>query len=202
MTWLKGKTYQSLGFSFLELIITVSIVSVLSSIVLINLSATWSKSRLLATTRDLENWLNDQRSYAKSHSITCLITIDHANKRLISRKYSVQSNQACTDSTSNSEAGVFDLAENFGTDSEKLSLISSPSTDSNHSDGGIIFSLQGFSQNHQLDSTLDSRGVLELRLVHADLQQQRCIRILSPIGMIRDGRKDGNDPQCRYDKTS
>ncbi len=202
MTWLKDKTYHAAGFSLPELIITISIVGILSSIALVNLSASWSKSRLLATTRDLENWLSEQRSYAKSHSITCLITIDHANKRLISKKYSGQSSQACTDSTPNNEAGVFDLAENFGTDSEKLSLMSTPSTAATHSDGGILFSLQGFSQNHQLNSTPDSKGVLELRLVHADLLQQRCIRIISPIGMIRDGRTDGNDPQCRYDKTS
>ena len=206
MTWRKGTHGQPAGFTLLELITTISIVGILSSIALVNLSPSWTKNRLLATTRDLENWLSEQRSYAKSHSITCLITIDEANKRLISRKYSGQSSQPCTGSTSNSEADVFDLAANFGSDSDKLSLISTPSKDPDNSDSGILFSLQGFSQNHQLDltpdSSLDSRGVLELRLVHTDLQQQRCIRIISPIGMIRDGRKDGDDPQCRYDKTS
>jgi hypothetical protein len=155
----------------------------------------------------LENWLSEERSYAKSHSITCLITIDQANKRLTSRKYSGQSSQPCTDSTPNSDADIFDLATNFGDGSDKLSLmISKPSTDPANSDAGILFSLQGFSQNYPLDltpdSTPDSRGVLELRLAHTDLQHQRCIRIISPIGMIRDGRKDGVDPQCRYDKTS
>ena len=186
------------GFSLVELIITISIIGILSSIALVNLSSSWSKNKLLATTRDLKIWLNEQRSYAKTHNLTCLITIDHTNQRLISTRYPEQANQPCKDSTSNNEANVFDLAKTFGKGSEKLSLISTPSTDPAHSDGGILFSLQGFSQNYHLSST----GMLEMKLGHSDLAQQRCIRIISPIGMIRDGRKDGNDPQCRYDKPS
>ena len=189
---------SSAGFSLIELIVIISIIGILSSIALVNLSSSRSKSRLLATTRNLENWLSEQRSYAKTHNLTCLITIDHANKRLISTQYPGQSNQACTGNGSDTEARFFDLAENYGSGSEKLSLISTPSTDSSHSDGGILFSLQGFSQNHQLES----KGILELKLSHNDLQEQRCIRIISPIGMIRDGRTLGNDPQCRYDNPS
>ena len=198
MIKVKSTTYKPAGFSLVELIVTISIIGILSSIALVNLSSSWAKNRLLATTTDLKIWLSEQRSYAKTHNLTCLITIDHANQRLVSTRYSEQANQSCTDSASNSEANVFDLAESFGHGNEKLSLISTPSTDPAHSDGGILFSLQGFSQNYQLSST----GMFELKLAHSDLQQQRCIRIISPIGMIRDGRTDSNDPQCRYDKPS
>ena len=198
MIKIKDITCQPNGFTLIELVITVSIIGILSSITLVNLSSTWSKNRLLATTRDLKMWLSEQRSYAKTQNITCLITIDHINQRLVSTRYLGQSNQACKGGRSESEEGIFDLAENFGNASDKLSLISTPSTDPAHSDGGILFSLQGFSQNHQLKST----DMLELRLAHADLQEQRCIRIISPIGMIRDGRTKANDPQCHYDKIS
>ena len=198
MISIKGTTCQSTGFTLVELIITISIIGILSSIALVNLSSTWSKNRLLSTTRDLKIWLSEQRSYAKTQNITCRITIDHVNQRLISTRYSGLSNQPCKGGRSDNKAGIFDLAENFGNDSDKLSLISTPSIDPAHSEGGILFSLQGFSQNHQLSSP----GTLELRLVHADLQQQRCIRIISPIGMIRDGRTLANDPQCRYDSAS
>ncbi len=198
MMWNTNQNRTPTGFSLLELIVVVSIVGILSSIALVNLSSSQSKSRLLATTRDLENWLSEQRSFAKSHNLTCLITIDSASRRLTSTRFSDEDNQPCTGNASDSKISAFDLAENYGNGSEKLSLISTPSVDPAHSNGGILFSLQGFSQNHQLQTN----GILELRLTHDDLQQQRCIRVISPIGMIRDGRTQGNDPQCRYDKTS
>jgi len=191
------KQHRQAGFSFVELIITVSILGILSSIALVNLSSSWASTRLSSTTRGLENWLSDQRRYAMTHNITCLITIDHANKRLISTKYASENSQSCTSSSPNSSADVFDLASEFGADDDKLILESTPSTDPSHTDGGILFSLQGLSQNHQLSST----GMLELRLTHLDLKQQRCVRIISPIGMIRDGHAENSESNCTYDKT-
>ena len=191
------KQHHQAGFSFVELIITVSILGILSSIALVNLSSSWASTRLSSTTRGLENWLSDQRRYAMTHNITCLITIDHTNKRLTSTKYASDNSQSCTSSSSNSSADVFDLAAEFGVDDKKLLLESTPSTDPSHSEGGILFSLQGLSQNHQLSST----GILELRLTHMNLEQQRCIRIISPIGMIRDGFSKNAESKCNYDKT-
>ena len=193
----KNASNRSAGYSLIEISVIISIVGILSSIALVNLSSTWRKSQLQTTARELKNWLSEQRSYAKTNNITCLITIDQTDKRLISTKYPGQNDLPCR-GKSDSGDDFFDLATNFGNENEKISLISTPSTDPDHSDGGILFSLQGFSQNHQLRST----GILEIRISHSNLQQQRCIRIISPIGMIRDGRTEGNDPQCRYDKTN
>ena len=191
------KHHHQAGFSLVELIITASILGILSSIALVNLSSSWTSTRLSSTTRGLENWLSDQRRYATTHNLTCLITIDHTNKRLISTTYGSENSQPCTNSSLKASADVFDLVEEFGAGNNKLVLESTPSTDPSHTDGGILFSLQGLSQNHQLSS----EGVLELRLTHADLQEQRCIRIISPIGMIRDGRSENSDSKCHYDKT-
>jgi prepilin-type N-terminal cleavage/methylation domain-containing protein len=188
---------DSAGFTLIELLVTASILGILASIAMVNLSSTWTRSRLLSTTRELENWLSDQRRYAMNNNLTCRVSIDHNNKQLVSTIDSSSGTELCIDDESLPGQGVFNLAEHFGQGHEKLALLSTPSTDPNHSDGGIRFSFRGFSQNHQLSS----EGILELRLKHEDLQQQRCIRIISPIGMMRDGRAEDQLSGCHYDKT-
>jgi len=183
------------GFSFLELLITVSIIGILSTVSLVNLSRSWHKERLLSTTRELENWLSDQRRHAMNGNLTCRIEIDHVNKRLISTIDSSHGIEPCDVNASTSQPGIFNLATSFGNGSEGLSLASTPTTYQNHKTGGLRFSFRGFSQNYQLTS----EEKLELRLSHVNLGRQRCIRIISPIGMMRDGfAMDASSP-CRYD---
>ena len=118
---------DSAGFTLIELLITVSILGMLSSIAMVNLSSTWTSSRLLSTTRELENWLSDQRRYAMNNNITCQVNIDNSNLRLTSTVYpnAVDPNESepCIGSTFGPNAGIFDLASNFGKGHEKLSLI-------------------------------------------------------------------------------
>ena len=192
-----GISQQTNGFSFVELMVTISILGILSSIALVNMSQSWANQRLLATTRELENWLGDQRRFAMRQNLTCKVIIDHPNKQLISRIDGDDADQPCTDQPAATKAGIFDLAESFGAGSNKLNLLSTPSTDPEHTDGGIRFSFRGFSQNHQLSS----EGTLELRLSHSDLTKERCIRIVSPIGMMRDGSAKDASSDCRYDNT-
>ena len=78
------KNSEARAFTLIELLITVSILGILSSIAMVNLSSTWTRSRLLSTTRDLENWLNDQRRYAMNNNLTCRVSIDHNKKQLLS----------------------------------------------------------------------------------------------------------------------
>ena len=177
--------------------VTISVLGILSSIALVNLSQSWADQRLLASTRDLENWLGDQRRFAMRRNLTCRVIVDHNNRRLISTTDSSDGEEPCADQPSGANAGIFDLAESFGAGSDKLQLVSTPSIDPEHTDGGIRFSFRGFSQNHQLDS----EGTLELRLKHSDLTRERCIRIVSPIGMMRDGSARDASSDCRYDNS-
>ena len=211
-------TSQSAGFTLIELLVTVSILGILATIATVNLSSNWTKSRLLSTTRDLENWLNDQRRYAMNNSLTCLIIIDDSNLMLISKVYP-NGSEPCIGNTLSPNAGIFDLASNFGEGHEKLSLVNCPPTTSEPNEGGILFSFQGFSENiglikpppeYEIKSPI-CKGILaderknidqlQLMLLHQDLDEQRCIRIISPIGMIRDGRTQGPSSRCHYDKT-
>lgn len=197
-----------LGFTFVELVITVTILGILSSIALVNLSSSWKNNRLLSSTRELENWLSTQRSYAMTHGLTCRIVIDVDAKQLFSRIDVDNSNTPCTIDSSNPNDSSFDLSKSFGDGNEKVTLSLNPPPEEGHSTRVIRLQHQGFSQDNQLnaqgelkDGNIDD-GVLELKLQHEDLDQQRCIRILSPIGMIRDGRAEKGSSDCNYDKTS
>ncbi len=165
------------GFTLIELLVTVSIVGIMSGIALVNYSRSWMDQRLLSTTRDLENWLNAQRRNAIKNSLTYTITFDTENKQLISNS-----------------GDVFDLRKSFGNKHERLSITSSPSVDSSTEPGGIHFSFRGLSQNHHLTSN----GTVELRLRLEGISTERCIRIISPIGMIRDGSATDNASDCKY----
>ena len=198
--------HTQLGFSFIELLITVSILGILSSIALVNLSSSWKNTRLLSSTRELENWLSQQRSYAMTHGLTCRIVIDEKSKKLWSRIDIDNSNTPCTIDSENPNDSSFDLTKSFGQDNEKVTLSLNPPPEVGHTNRVIRLQHQGFSQDHQLSSLGQlkdgnlSNGVLELKLRHEDLDQQRCVRILSPIGMIRDGRTDNGSSDCNYDK--
>ena len=175
-----SNTTNQNGFTLIELLVTVSIIGILSGVALVNFSKTWMDQRLLSTTRDLENWLNAQRREAINNSLTCTIQFDPQNKILTS-----------------SSGNIFDLRESFGNNNEKLTMKSIPNNVANSEPGGVHFSFRGLSQNHQLTSD----GTLELRLKLDGLSTERCIRIISPIGMIRDGSATDSNSACRYQST-
>ena len=197
-------TQQQLnGFSFIELLITITIIGILSGIAFVNLSSSWNKTRLLSTTRALENWLSEQRRTAMSQSLTYQICIDEDNKELYSSLYSSTSSLPCKDIPSSSKISIFDVDKNYGNDYEELEL--KTCTTEGEKINALLFSHQGFSDQIVSDDepcegeAPKADGVLELRLKHPSLEQQRCIRIISPIGMIRDGSTQGEPPKCRYD---
>ena len=203
-----NKNRAQLGFTFIELLITVTILGILSSVALVNLSSSWKSSRLLSSTRELENWLSKQRSYAMTHGLTCRIVIDEKSKQLYSRIDIDNSKTPCRIGDSDPNTSSFDLSKSFGDGAEKVTLSLYPPPESGHTTRVIRLQNQGFSQDHQLNSLGELKdgnlmnGALELKLKHDDLDQQRCIRILSPIGMIRDGRTENGSSDCNYDKTS
>ena len=169
------------GFTLIELLIVVAILGIIAGIATVNLTESRTRRRLLSSTRDLENWLTDQRRYVMTHKLTCRITIDRTNKQLVSTIDSDPPEQPVStidndpeqpvsttdndpepcraDSSSNPQAVVFDLAENFGNGNEKLTM----STWSMNQDQTMVedpalnsriirLQHQGYSQNHFSDS--------------------------------------------------
>tara|TARA_Y100000589_G_C27023103_1_gene575740 strand:- start:242 stop:907 length:666 start_codon:yes stop_codon:yes gene_type:complete len=201
------------GFTLIELLIVVAILGIIAGIASVNLTESRTRRRLLSSTRDLENWLTDQRRYVMTHKLTCRITIDRSNKQLVSTIDNDPEKPCRADSSSNPQAVVFDLAENFGNGNEKLTM----STWSMNQDQTMVedpaensriirLQHQGYSQNHFSDSGGNladehyDNGIVTIKLSHQDLQQQRCIRYIFPTGLTRDGVSDGSSlsSPCRY----
>ena len=195
------------GLTLTELLITVTILGILTSITLANLSSTWTRSKLLATTRELENWLNTQRNYAMTHNLTCHISIDPKNKRLISTIDSTDNSIPCSDQNSDPNNGIFSLSTLEDGKGEKISLSINGSENPEEDSRIIRFQHQGFSQHHKLGTEgilLDDNrqdGIIEIILAHKNLKQKRCIRIISPIGMMRDGYREDSSQKCNYDES-
>ena len=184
------------GFTLLELMVTVSVIAVLCTVSFVNLSRSWRQERLLNTTRELETWLEQQRQYATKNNLTCTVTFEPEEKLLLSRVEGTDqgTTKPCNAQSSAMNGDVFDLRDSFGQGHQDLSLTATPQVEPQQQRGGVHFSFRGFTQNHQLTSD----GKLELRLKLDGVSRQRCIRIISPIGMMRDGSASDSSAPCQY----
>ena len=63
---------------------------------------------------------------------------------------------------------------------------------------GIRFSFRGLSEIITTNSDLYDQQVLVLKLNHPESQKQRCIKIMSPLGLIRTGWSDANASSCQF----
>ena len=177
--------------------VTLCILGILSTITLINLSQTWNKERLKATARGIENWLSQQRLQAMQYGLTCEVLIDVEKKTLTGQVAFSSSEQEPKKACNLASAPqTFEIAEEFQSGAENVSVSFSPAVADSSSSAGILLSFRGFSEN----KNLAGNEQLELRLKHKNVAMDRCIKIVSPIGLIRDGYASNPSSGCRYDR--
>lgn len=90
---------------------------------------------------------------------------------------------------------IFDFEELYGADFNNLTVTVSPAPSMAGSYSGVTFSYRGFSEN----LNLASNEQLVLRLSSPEATTQRCIKVVSPIGLIRDGYADNATSDCKFD---
>ena len=117
------------------------------------------------------SWM-DQRLLSTTRDLENWLNAQRRNAIKNSLTYTITFDTENKQLISNS-GDVFDLRKSFGNKHERLSITSSPSLDS-------------------------STGTVELRLRLEGISTERCIRIISPIGMIRDGSATDNASDCKY----
>ncbi len=186
-------TYIQQGFSLVEVVVAIVIVGILGSVSLVNLSRTVNSEKLKSTARSLENWINEQRNIAMQSGHSCSIIINPSTTEITSQRAFASSPTGCT-STSQTPLS-FDFEDLYGTDLNKLTVSVTPPPSVVSANSGVTFSYRGFSQN----LNLASNDHLLIRLSTPEITKERCIKVVSPIGLIRDGYAADASSPCKFE---
>ena len=133
-----------------------------------------------------------QRTMAMQHGLTCEIQFDEISNTIMSQIPN-QPPKPCNPSSNN--PSILDINESLTNGKKNFSLsLQGPKSDPSKP-AGVRFSFRGFSENFNLDTS----NLLEIALRHKDLKAERCIKIASPIGLIREVQDNQSSP-CIYNK--
>ena len=185
-------TRQKDAFTLAELLLVVSLVGILSGIAIANLGQRWAQERLLAAARETHTWLENQRLIAMKEGQACEISINATTATLdpsadnVSLASGETLNNSCKDQA---PLAIRDTVTNGG--SIDLSTSDPDAT-------GIRFSFRGLSEIITTSTDVNDQHVLILKLNHPDSKKQRCIKLMSPLGLIRTGWSDANASSCQF----
>jgi len=184
----KLQTYKKDGFTLTESLIVVAIVGILSTIAIPSLSQRWAQERLLAANRETHTWLENQRLIAIKEGQACVISINTVTATLDPSAQTISLADGILNNSCKKQAPL-SIRESV-TNGGGISLSTS---DPNAT--GIRFSFRGLSE---VITTSSNKDVLVLKLNHPDSNKQRCIKLMSPLGLIRTGWSDANADTCRF----
>lgn len=166
------------GFSLPELMLVVAIVGILSGISITSFGRNYKQEALKRDSREASAWLREVKSKAVQQNRICEVTIDR------SLGTATQTNP------SDSGLAAADRCEQLGSYSfrEPISTLISDSQclwDDNTNKLLISFTARG---------TLPCGG--EIRLTDPKYSTTRCIKLVSPLGLIREGPE--RQGTCNY----
>ena len=184
------------GFTMVELMVVSALVGLMASIFLVSFQRNVHDERLKALSRSLFENLLEIQTRARQQNIPIEVQLNHANATL-------QLSDA-TDINNTITLGTIDLTNSIeGLENLKICSRTSTTIDT--------FACDEANDGSDLDSTTQTRttrtmiftprgtasvgGLVKLHLQQAS--RTRCVAVLSPIGMIREGRDDGSG--CDFD---
>lgn len=177
------------GFTLAELMIVMALVGVLSGIAIVTLSQRWAQERLLTATRETHSWLDAQRRLAMKEGQACEITINTTNATLDPTSSTITLTDGKSLNNSCSSQAALSI-RNTVTNGSGITLTTSPSNAS-----AIRFSFRGLSE---ITTNNGTSSELVLKLNQTGSNKQRCIKVLSPLGLIRNGWSAANSETCTY----
>ena len=195
-----NKTTKDTGFTLTELIIVIVIVGILSGISITNFSQRWAQERLLAASRHLQGWIDQQRRIAIQEGKACELSIDTAQAELrpSSSEITLNSDSSIPNACANQETFKVRKSVNNGS-SIDLSVTPSNAT-------ALRFSFRGHSEvvdkNGQRltcpETSIGECDALVLNLTLSGSTKKRCVKVINPLGIIRTGVSQSTSSSCSY----
>lgn len=193
----RRSTIVTSGFTVVELMITVVVVGILSGLAIANFSERWGQERLLASARTLHAWLDEQRRIAMQQGGPCRLVINTSTATLDPSENSLTLPDGSTVPNVCATSKTLHLKETI----QNGNTILLKKHESNSDASAIIFSFRGFSQVADIANNWSPESELELRISMPGIQRERCIKLISPLGLIRNGYASNTSTDCTYNTT-
>ena len=166
--------HNSDGFTLVEILVVLCIAAILSGIAIPNFRSSMRREQLALNSSMISSWIESVRDQAIQEMEACMMTINTGSQKDASLSISSKS-PGC------SELGALDL-DNEGANTSKMSISMASGSISS-----IIFSPRGTVKSSQ-----------EIEVSMNDYPATRCIKIIAPVGLVRNGIK--RDQKCSYEK--
>jgi prepilin-type N-terminal cleavage/methylation domain-containing protein len=184
------------GFSLVELMVTIAIAGILAGISIADFSQRWGQERLLNASKTLNSWLDEQRRYAMQKAGTCQLNINTNTASLSPAPTPITlATSPSTVTTPNICAGQAPInIRDTVSNGSQIALSVNPA-----SAGAIRFSFRGLSETVSTDSSTPSS--VEIRLALPNVSRQHCVKVVNPLGMIRNGMANTANSACSYSQS-
>lgn len=157
------------GFTTFELLVVLVILGIISTIALPGLRPSYRREVLSAKTQSVANWLEEARGEAIKNMLSCEVNLEHSANGKISI-------------TNNSDGCQSMRSLNLSKDSRVYEPISIKELNNSTK---LEFSPRGtIDEDHEFEISGSGEAV------------KKCIKIMSPVGLVRVGTKDSE--KCRY----
>lgn len=184
---------ENKGFTLVELMVVIAIASILTGISIANFSQRWGQERLLGASRILQSWLDEQRRFAMQKGGTCQLNINQTTAKLEASPANIQLKTTPPVSTTPNicmgQAPILirDSVNNGG----EIQLSANPTEVQS-----IRFSFRGLSEGVTSDGS--AANSVELRLKLPNISRERCVKVVNPLGIIRNGSASDSQSTCSY----
>ena len=165
------------GFSLIELVVIVGIVGILAGVGTASFFKTSEHERMRNGSRILSAWLEDQRRKAIQNSSACDITVNYQSQ--------------ITESTCDFDGLTETLNLRIEISESRLTLLDDQ--------GNLPADAADNTQWSFSPRGTTTAGVeLRLRLDDSEDGSQRCINIMTPLGLVRQGRLLQGESECDF----